>query len=29
MLLYYFNDNDYKKKWIMTIKCILDELYLE
>ena len=28
MLLYHFNDGDYKNKWIMSIKCrpILDDV---
>ena len=28
MLLYHFNDGDYKNNWIMTIKCILDDVGL-
>ena len=28
MLLYHFNDDDYKNNWIMTIKCILDDVGL-
>ena len=26
MLLYHFNDGDYKNKWIMSIECILDDV---